>query len=188
MVNQSYRIYTPITFAVALIIGIAFVKPLYTDYMDARTQATAALRIETENKKNLDALIALQNSFTSSGSTELAEKVKKLDKKWDKAQIMSAVMLTDYTKGAVYTPAPIEISSISLDKGKKLPSGLSLGTVNLALTGKSIDDVVNFLTYLTMNSSYVFTLDSISLPLSVPVQKDVGDVGLSVNLGVYYYE
>jgi hypothetical protein len=188
MVNQSYRIYAPITFAVALIIGIAFVRPLYTEYMDARTEAATATRLESEKKKDLDALIALQNSFASSGSTELVEKVKKLDKKWNEAQIMSAVMLTDYTKGSAYIPAPIEISSIVLDKGKKLPSGLSLGTVTLALTGKSIDDVVSFLTYLTMNSSYVFTLDSISLPLSVPVQKDVGDIGLGVTLGVYYYE
>ncbi|MFZ2256468.1 MAG: hypothetical protein WAW59_06650 [Patescibacteria group bacterium] len=41
---------------------------------------------------------------------------------------------------------------------------------------------MNFLSYLTTNSSYVFTLDTISLPLSVPIQKEVNGIALSVSL------
>jgi len=182
MMNSSHRVYVPIVFALALLVGILVLRPLYTEYMDIRIESARADTLQSERQKELDALVALQSSFASSGSGELIEKVKKLNKKWDEAQVMSAVMLTDYTKGSLYLPAPIVIGNISLDPGKKLPSGLSLGTIKLSLTGKSIDDVVNFLSYLTSNSSYVFTLDTISLPLSVPIQKEVNGIALSVSL------
>ncbi len=172
MNNNTNRIYTPIVFALALIIGVVLLRPAYTNYMDARTQESASSKLQAERQKELTALAALQTSFSSSGTTALTEKVKKLNKKWNEAQIMSEVMLTDYTKGSEYAPAPILISSIALDKGKKLPSGLSLGSVKISVSGRSVDDVIEFITYLTTTSSYVFTLDFISLPISAPAQKD----------------
>ena len=188
MNNNTNRIYTPIVFAIALIIGVALLRPAYTNYMDARTEQASSVRIQAERQKELTALTDLQASFSSSGTTALTERVKKLNKKWNEAAVMSEVMLTEFTKWSEFVWAPILISSISLDKGKKLPSGLSLGSVKLSVTWRSVDDVINFLTYLTTASSYVFTLDSISLPISAPVQKETDWVSLSLDLGVYYYE
>ena len=188
MNNNANRIYAPIVFAIALIIGIALLRPAYTSYMDARTEEAHNQQIQTNRQQQLDSLVALQASFSSSGSSDLTERVKKLNKKWDEAQVMSEVMLTDSTKGTEFSPAPISITNIALDKGKRLPSGLSLGSVKLSLTGRGVDDVIDFLTYLTTDSGYVFTLDSISLPISAPAQKETNGVSLSIDLGVYYYE
>lgn len=188
MTQPSNRIYSPILLALTLLVGIFLVRPLYTEYMDTKTEKLTVENLKTESQKELDSLIALQASFAASGSTELTEKARKLDKKWNEAEIMSAVMLNDYTKGSTYIPAPIAISSISLNEGKKLPSGLSLGTINLSLTAWDIDKVIDYLTYLTTNSEYVFTLDTINLPISSPTQKETNNIGLTINLGVYYYE
>ena len=188
MTQSSNRIYAPILLALTLLVGIFAIRPLYTEYMDTKIEKQTLEKTQTELKNELNALIALQATFASSGSTELTEKARKLDKRWSEADIMSAVMLNDYTKGSAYIPAPISISSITLDEGKKLPSGLSLGTINLSLTASDIDKVIDYLTYLTTNSGYVFTLDTINLPISSPSQKEVNNIGLAVNLGVYYYE
>ena len=42
---------------------------------------------------------------------------------------MSAVMLSDFTKDSADATARITIGSITVGKGKKLPNGLSLGSV-----------------------------------------------------------
>jgi hypothetical protein len=98
MNNNTNRIYAPIVFAVALIIGVVLLRPAYTNYMDARTQESASSKLQAEHQKELTALAALQTSFSSSGTSALTERVKKLNKKWNEAQVMSEVMLTDYTK------------------------------------------------------------------------------------------
>lgn len=173
MSRTTNRIYTPIVFALTLVVGIFFVKPLYTEYMDSRTQMASVQLSQKEKQRNLDALIELQQTFANSGSTDLSDRVKKINKTWDEAGIMTAIMLNDYTKGSEFAPAPVLVNTISLDTGKKLPSGLSLGTIQLSLTTRSIDDIISYLTYLTTSTSYVFTLDTISLPISVPVQKEL---------------
>jgi hypothetical protein len=98
MNTNTNRIYTPIIFALALIIGITLLRPAYTNYMDARTEEAISQKTQTERQAELASLIALQASFSSSGSTALTERVKKLNKKWNEAQIMSEIMLTDSTK------------------------------------------------------------------------------------------
>ncbi len=98
MNNNTNRIYTPIVFAIALIIGVALLRPAYTNYMDARTEQASSVRIQAERQKELTALTDLQASFSSSGTTALTERVKKLNKKWNEAAVMSEVMLTEFTK------------------------------------------------------------------------------------------
>jgi hypothetical protein len=98
MNNNTNRIYAPIVFAIALIIAIVFLRPAYTNYMDARTQEASQQKLQAEREKTLTSLTALQASFSSSGSSALTERVKKLNKKWNEAQVMSEVMLNDSTK------------------------------------------------------------------------------------------
>ena len=98
MNNNTNRIYAPIVFAIALIIALVFLRPAYTNYMDARTEEASSVKIQTEREKTLSSLTDLQASFSATGTTALTEKVKKLNKKWNEAQVMSEVMLTEYTK------------------------------------------------------------------------------------------
>ncbi len=87
---------------------------------------------------------------------------------------MQTVMLNDFTKSSIGNPAHINISSISVDKGRKLPNGLSLGSVNIAIQATSVDDIVSYITYLTTASDFAFTLDNISLPIDTnPGEGDV---------------
>ena len=188
MSNQVNRIYVPIILALGLMWAIFVLRPMYTNFMDTDTKKADLTTTQSDRQKNLDALISLQTSINSSWSSEIAEKVRKLNQGWDEAKIMTAIMLTDYTKWNGITPASINISTISIDKGKKLPSWLSLGSITLTLSSDSIDNVVDFLTYLTSSSSYIFTLDTIQLPLTAPAQKETQWVTLPIELGVYYYE
>ncbi len=157
--------------------------------MDMKAQEKNAQNIQISQQKILDSLTVLQTSFQSeSGSTELVSRVKKLDKKWNEPAIIHSIMLNDFTRPIQVSQAPIEIQSISIDKGTRLPSGLSLWNIQLTLQWKTIDDIIDFLTYLTKNTEYAFTLNTINLPLSTPVTKDESDTVLSVSLGMYYYE
>lgn len=188
MSNQINRIYVPVILALGLIWAIFVLRPAYTSYIDTDTKKVDLTTKQNDMQKNLDALISLQTSINSSGSSEIAEKVRKLNQGWDEAKIMTAIMLSDYTKWNDIVPPSISISTISIDKGKKLPSGLSFGSITLTLSSDSIDNVVDFLTYLTSSSSYIFTLDTIQLPITAPAQKETQWVTLPIELGVYYYE
>ncbi len=52
-------------------------------------------------------------------------------------------------------------------------------------------DVINYITYLTTNSRYAFSIDSISLPLDTDPSKGYANAGkfsLGLSLSMYYYE
>ncbi len=188
--NPQYnRVYARMLIGIALILGIFIMKPLYTDYLNREVKIATIEREKADKKKVLDGLIAMQKTFAASGVTDISAKVAKLNQKFDTSNIMSAVMLNDYTRPVVWTPSRIAISSIAIDKWHKLPSGLSLGTVNLSLSAISVDDMIDFITHLTQSSAFAFTIDSISLPIDTTVTTPPSTwVSLALTLGVYYYE
>lgn len=53
-------------------------------------------------------------------------------------------------------------------------------------------DVIDYITYLTTNVPYAFTLDTINLPIdTAPTEAlngNSGKLSLTLALGVYYYE
>lgn len=164
--HQKYnRVYAPILLSITLILGMFMLKPAYTEYLAKQTQLATIEKQKAEKKLLLESLTAVQKSFSESGSSEMIEKVRKLDQKFDVSNIMSVVMLNDYTRPNAISKPKISIASISVDKGSKMPSGLSLGTVSLSLSSLSVDDMIDFITYLTQSSGYVFTIDSIALPI-----------------------
>lgn len=56
-------------------------------------------------------------------------KIEKYNHSFNTSDIMEEVMINNFTKSTALTPASITIGSISVDKGKKLPNGLSLANV-----------------------------------------------------------
>lgn len=119
------HIYGPILIGISLILGIFVLRPLYTNYLDQQVERTSVEKSQESKQKMLDELIAMQKAFASSGVTDLSEKVKKLNQKFDTSNIMSVIMLNNYTKPTALSQPRISIASISVDKGNKLPSGLS---------------------------------------------------------------
>ncbi len=165
-------------------------KPLYTNYLSKKTALAIVEKSETEKQASLDKLVALQKAFaTGSGSTEIVEKVKKIDQKFDTSNIMSTVMLNDYTRAWEWGRPRVAISSVSVDKWAKLPNGLSLGTVSVSLSTSSVEEMIDFITYLTQLSNFVFTINSITLPIDTTnTTGNATWVSLNLALGVYYYE
>ena len=189
--HSQNRIYAPILFGVALLIGVVFFKPLYTGYMDNLTETNTLTKNVQEAEQKIAALQKMQEGFrTGTGQTDLINKVKKIDKKWSEADLFSAVALNRFTQNTGVIPAQIALGTISVDKGKKLSNGLSLWTVNFVVSATSVDAIIDYITYLTTESDFIFTIDSISLPIdTAPTDSSQnGGVTLSLALGVYYFE
>lgn len=185
------RIIAPIIIAVSLIGAIIFVKPLYADYIIKNAEYLQAQKTLEEKKTKLETLTNLKKSIkTSSGSVASIDKIKKLEKPWNSSDVIQAVMLNDFTKSKSNNPAAINVASISVNKWEKLPNGLSFGSVSVAIQSASIEDIIEYITYITMSSSYVFTLDNISLPIDTQPDEAVntGGYGLTLKLWVYYFE
>ncbi len=187
--NTHNRIIAPICLGVALILGILFLRPLYASYIED----SSVLSSLEKNRMNLtteyDGLMTIKHKIWSNISQERRDRIDKLEKKYDTSEIMSAVMLSDFTKDSTDGSARIVIGSINVWKWKKLPNGLSLGSVWVSIQWKTVADIIDFITSLTQQAGYVFTIDNISLPIdTAPEDAPVWSYGLSLSLGVYYYE
>lgn len=67
--------------------------------MDTSIQSESLKTNKEVKQKNLDDLIQLKQSLESAtGTTEAADKIKKLASKWSESDIIASVMLNQYTK------------------------------------------------------------------------------------------
>lgn len=190
MIQKRNRIIAPILIGIAIVLAVAVLKPAYSTYIEKQSLLTVTAGEKTKKTEQLVALKQLQAQFQSGVTSDFAKKIQKLDHKLSNTELMRAVMINDYTRPTGSQNAAISISTIAVDKGVKLPNGLSLAHVNVGIQGNSLSDVVDFLTYLTKDSEYSFILDEISLPIdTAPDTTGVaGGFGLALSLGVYYYE
>ena len=113
---QYSRVYAPILVAVSILIGLYVLRPSYMNYLSAETNVATAQRMQTTKQNVLNELETMKKTFSASGNSLLAQKIAKLNKKWDSGDIMSAIMLNNYTKGSPIATAPINIGSIVVDK------------------------------------------------------------------------
>ncbi len=187
--GSQNRIIAPICLGIALLFGIVFLKPTYASYVEKQAVIASLDREHVKLNVEYDNLKAIKDNIGSLLSPEKLARIEKLSKKFDTSDIMSTVLLNNYTKDSENESALISIASISVNQWKKLPNGLSLGTVSLSFQGKTIPDIINFITYLAQETDYIFTLDAISLPIdTAPDQTLAGSYGMSITLWVYYYE
>ncbi|MDD2693354.1 MAG: hypothetical protein PHY14_00300 [Candidatus Gracilibacteria bacterium] len=190
-IARQNRVLTPILLAVTIFFLIFITKSIYLQYMEKSTTFTSVETNRESKVKMRDELLKIQAEFASRATTDIAKKVEKINKKFEASDIMETIMLNDFTKTGVGTDAKIAIGSISVDKGAKLPSGLSLGHVSFNVSGTDMYDVIDYITYLTTNSSYAFTLDDIILPIDTAPSESLtngGKFSLSLSIGIYYYE
>lgn len=185
----AHRAIVPTLLGLSIFIGIFIFRPIYQNYMDISLTHTREQKNSEEKQKLLSELQALKTSFEASWSTnDRNEKIQRLSTKWNASGFMSAITINDYTRATELTQAPIKIGSISVWKWTKGMNGLSLGTISFSVGARSIDDMVEFITYLTQKSPYVFTIDSISLPIDTSISTDSAPIALNLTLGVYYFE
>ena len=186
---QKNRVYAPIIIGLSIFLIILVLYPIYTTYVDTSIEVSGLEKIKSEKQLKIDEIKAMQAQFASSGSSEIKDKVQKYNHSFNTSDIMEAVMVNKYTKSTSLTPASISIGSFSVDKGKKLPNWLSLASVSISVSGDTPDQIIDYITYLTTESAYAFTIDSISLPIDTgSAGQDATTTSLSLSLGVYYYE
>jgi hypothetical protein len=83
----------------------------------------------------------------------------------------------------------IVVGKIKIDKGSKLPSGLSLGRVSVAVEAANIDAIIEYIESLASLADIAFTVDTLSLPIStVPSTNAPSTYKQTLNFGFYYYE
>lgn len=184
------RVIAPILIGFSILIGVLIIKPMYLDYIETSASVSAEKIDLISKTAERDALLQIKNNSGSGISEALKTKVKQLDQKFVPSDLIAETMLNKFTDKDATGIAPITISSISVDKGSKLPSGLSLGHVNLSLQAPELENIIAYLTYLTTQSHFAFTLDDISLPLDTNPENGTVPTGygLTISLGVYYYE
>lgn len=186
---QKNRVYAPIMIGLSILLIILVLYPIYTDYMDKTIEVNSLEKTKSEKQVTIDKIKAMQAQFASSGSSDLKDTVKKYSRPFNTSDVMEAVAINSFTKSSTLTPASIRIGNISVDKGKKLPNGLSLWNVSVSITGDTPDQIVEYITYLTTGSPFAFTIDSISLPIdTADLAQDATTTTLSLSLWFYYYE
>lgn len=180
------RIVAPIVLGIAIFVGILFTRPLYLTYIDAKAN-NMKLEWNLESlSKEYDSLMAIKNNTDTSANSVLT---KKILEKFNRADIISAVMFNDFTKKGFGNNAPISIASISVSDPSRLPNGISQSNVSVSIQGKTIDEIVDYITYLTTETNYAFTLENISLPIDTSPEWNLPDgYSMSLSFGIYTYE
>jgi hypothetical protein len=181
--TKKNRVYAPMIIGISLFLITLVLYPLYTNYVDSSIEILVLEKSKAEKQKKIDEIKAIQLLFSGSGSSDMKSKVQKYNHAFDTSDIMEVVMVNKYTKASTLTPSQINIGSISVDKGKKLPSGLSLATVSAVVSADTPDQIIDYITYLTTESAYAFTIDGISLPLDTAVAAQ-DNKGLSLTLSL----
>jgi ABC-type dipeptide/oligopeptide/nickel transport system permease component len=185
---MNKKIYTPIILALTLFLTFFVMKPLYTDYTQKQSELQKTQKDLESYKKKMELLMSLKTQISSWAQSDIWEKVKKMGSSWNPGQIMSTIMISEYTKPTGLGTAPITIGSISVNPGNKLPSGLSLGSVSFSVRAESVQILIDYLTYLTKNAPRIFVIDAISLPIDTRLETSNEPISLSLTLGVYYYD
>lgn len=172
---------------ITIIFLVLISRSVFADYVSYAAQVNALETKAKEKEGELKILSDLQAQFADTKvDSPLKKKINRYNKEFDEANIMEMVMVkppqlranTDGTYNLM-------ISSFGVDKGKKLPSGLSLASVNISLQARDIDVLVDYITTLTNEySDTAFTIDGITLPIDTKPDETKPAEGISMNLSL----
>lgn len=105
-----------------ILLVVLVLYPIYVTYVDKDIEISHLETQKSERQGKLDKITEIQAQFAGTGSSEIRDRVKKYDHAYNTSDIMEAVMVNKFTKSTTLTPASINIGSINIDKGKKLPN------------------------------------------------------------------
>ncbi len=187
--QKKNRVYAPIIIGLSLFLITFIVYPLYIKYIDINTEIAILNKSMQDKQKQIEAIKIIQAEFIWSWSSEIKSKVTKYNHEFDSSYIMEEVMLNKFTKWTSLTPPQVSIWTITLDKWQKLPSGLSLANVSIAVSADTPDQIIDYIMYLTNESRYAFSIDSVNIPLDTWVEaQDKKWLTLNLSFWVYYFE
>ncbi len=186
---QKNKVYAPIFLGLALFFITLVLYPAYISYTDKKIQVLSLENAKQERQSKINEIKKIQDLFAWTGSNDIKAKVQKYNKPFDSSNIMEVVMVNKFTKFTDLSPASVNVGNISVDKWRKLPSGLSMANVSVTISADNPNQIIEYITYLTTESPLAFTIDSINLPLDTSVlPEDNSGLSVTIALWVYYYE
>lgn len=158
--------------------------------IDISTQVTTLASENIQKQTEYDRLKKVAGQLASGATDDMTHRVALLDKRFSVSDIMESIMINKYTATQSGSLPLIEVGNISVSRGSKLPSGISLGQVQVSITAKDVTAIIDYITYLTTQSAYAFTLDTITLPIDTDIAASTAasPLALTLAIGVYYYE
>ena len=106
------RVYAPMLIALALILIVFALYPLYTDYLNTSIEIAQLEKTKSEKDHQIDEIKKIQTVFAGSGSNDMKAKIQKYGHTFDTSTIMESLMVNKYTKASPLTPAAIRIGPI----------------------------------------------------------------------------
>jgi hypothetical protein len=109
------RIITPIVFGIAILFSVFLLKPTYASYIEKKSVISMLTQENMKLQSEYTMLKSIQDNIGSVVSQERLTRIEKLTKKYDNSEVISAVMLSNYTKNTPDKLAPIVINSVSVN-------------------------------------------------------------------------
>lgn len=185
---QKNKTFAPIILALAILLTFLWIFPSFTSYSDNSTSLDNIEKNYSNKKNEFEKLKEIELEVQNE-SWKNASFIKKVSREFESASILSALMLNNYTqpKLGVQSNAPVTITNIALDRGSKLPSGIYQWKITMTINSNNIDNIVDYLTHVTTNTNFAFTLGDITLPIDTLDINETEKISLPITLGLYYY-
>lgn len=185
---QKNKTFAPIILGIAILLAFFWIFPTFSKYND-NSASLSNIESNLANKQaEFDKLKKIEADVQSENSPNSAF-IKKISQDFVSTDILSAIMINNYTQPKLWVQAgaPIMITNISLDRWSALPIGIYQGKINMTITSNSVDSIVEYLSYLTNNTNFAFTINDITLPIDTLEITEAKTISLPISLGLYYY-
>ncbi|MDD2487597.1 MAG: hypothetical protein PHS92_04485 [Candidatus Gracilibacteria bacterium] len=171
---EQKSIYASVLIVLSLIVLFFVTKDSYYANMEKNTNLEALTNQSQELKDELNALNKIKSDLSS--SPQMQKIMNQYGGEFREDNIINNIFMAN--RG-------INISDISMDKGEKLPNGLTLANVSINLQAQKIEDLNNYYNYLTSeNSNLRFVIKNTNFPFNM---KNTGTLPVSISLGMYYF-
>lgn len=194
--SEYTKISTPALIGCALLILLFITKPLYSSYYEWNISIVWLTEKQQNLQKKYDDLKSMDTNLSSDRTNDpkiklLKDQVIRYQKSFNPNEIMELVLMNSFT-----SPDPttgeynLVVTNITIGSGTKLPNGLSKASVSISTEVKSIDFLLNYITYLLKSEKVALGINTISLPIDTADMTEPPTWGYSIPLEfeLYYYE
>lgn len=109
VIHKQNKVLAPVILAITIVLLIAVLRPLYAT-TTAKNATLVQLENQYEGKKGVkEELLKIEEMFASGAKNDLIDKVNKLNKVYNIPDIMQAIMLNDFTRSTISSPARITL-------------------------------------------------------------------------------
>ncbi|MDP2104020.1 MAG: hypothetical protein Q8K26_03805 [Candidatus Gracilibacteria bacterium] len=174
--KTSGNISSLLILVLSIALAFFFTRVQYYQYMENK-DTLASTTQEMQNKKNdLEALQLIAKNIEADKTIG------------DNIERFAGAFREDVVLDSLFIPTTgVSISNVTMNKGEKLPNGLSEASISLSFQSQDITTLNNFLEYLTAGKtnkkSYV--IKNMSFPLDTTKNEPIAS---TVELGMFYLD